>query len=124
MSKQSRFSERMIPTRRVLLALMAGLFWLGTAAAQAGPLDEPRAQGLIGERYDGYLEIRTNNPSSDLSALVRTTNRERRTLYEEVARQQNVSVQDVGIIYAAKIFEKSPPGYWFLAPDGTWKRKL
>ena len=109
-------------TRRLIIITIALLFPLGLA--HANPLDQPRADGLVGERYDGYAELRGSDVPSDVVALVRTINRQRRALYENVASQQQVDVTDVGKIYAAKIFEKSPNGYWFLGPDGNWKRKF
>jgi uncharacterized protein YdbL (DUF1318 family) len=89
----------------------------------AGSLDAPRAAGLVGERYDGLAVIRDGSANADIKALTKSVNTKRRALYQSVADGQNTKIQAVAKIYAAKIYEKAPAGYWFLSSGGQWSQK-
>jgi len=91
--------------------------------AYADPLDAPRAQGLVGERFDGFAVVRDPNAGSDVKALVKDINAKRRAFYDQTAKEQNTTIVAVGKIYANKIFEKAPGGYWFLTDSGAWRQK-
>lgn len=95
----------------------------GSSLAIADPLDGPRASGLVGERFDGFAVVRDPNAGGDVKALVKDINAKRRAFYSNIANQQNVSVSEVGKIYANEIFEKAPRGYWFLTSTGAWRQK-
>ena len=120
MSKITRFSRR-----RAIWCLAAGALALvaGSAPALADPLDAPRASGLVGERFDGFAVVRDPNASGDVKALVNEINAKRRAFYDQTAEQQNTTTVAVGKIYANKIFEKAPRGYWFLTSTGQWRQK-
>ena len=92
--------------------------------ALADPLDGPRADGSVGERYDGYAQVRDPSAPSSVQGLVRTINRQRRDFYERIAKQENVSATEVGKVYANKILQSAPRGYWFLGENGQWVRKF
>jgi uncharacterized protein YdbL (DUF1318 family) len=89
----------------------------GPAAAQS--LDELRASGQIGERYDGYAVAR--DPA--LGDMVAGINAKRRGIYEEQAKKQGVAVEQVGLVYANEIVNQVPAGTWILTADGEWRRK-
>ena len=108
--------------RSVPLVLTVLLFLVPPAAAD--PLDGPRADGLVGERYDGYAQVRVGSAPGDVKALVRTINRQRRDFYDRIAKQENISATEVGKVYAAKIQQSAPRGYWFLTQGGSWVRKF
>lgn len=104
-----------------LVAALAVL-WLSFAAAspaQAQSLDELRAQGLVGERYDGMLVARDGSAQ----AFVNETNAKRRAIYEKRAQQQNVPVVEVGKVYAQQIMSKAASGTWFQDASGNWSQK-
>lgn len=113
----------MISALRVF-ALLCVLLFAGTQTALADPLDAPRAAGTVGERYDGYAQVRDPAVSSDVAALVRSINRQRRDYYEQIAKKENVSSAEVGKLYANKIYQSAPRGYWFLTQSGDWQRKF
>jgi uncharacterized protein YdbL (DUF1318 family) len=106
-----------------MLALLAILFVAAPVMAQAKPLDAPRAAGIIGERYDGYVVLRKSNASQSIKNLVARTNAERRALYEKRAKQEKVPVQAIGKIYAKQIFQSAPKGTYFLQANGKWTRR-
>lgn len=111
-------------TRRrfVLLSLLAAgalaLPLLGRPAA-AQSLDELRAAGKVGERYDGFAVAR----DPGLGDMVAEINAKRRGIYEEQAKKQGVAVEQVGQVYAGQIVQQVPAGTWILTADGEWRRK-
>lgn len=100
----------------IAIVLVTGLF---AAPASAQSLDELRASGAIGERYDGLVEAR--DPGA--AAAVKEINAKRQEIYTERAASQGVAADQVGRVYAKEILQKAPAGTWFLAPDNTWTRK-
>src|SRR5258708_13286695 len=74
MSNPSRFS------RRIALALLFAVA-SGGAFAQSRTLDAPRSAGTVGERYDGYAEVRDATQAATLAPLVEQVNAERPQLY-------------------------------------------
>lgn len=112
------------PTRRrfalLSLLLAAGLVVAPLAApAAAQSLDELRASGRIGERFDGFAEAR----DSALADQVAEINAKRRAIYQEQASKQGVSVEQVGKVYAGEIIKQLPSGAWILTADGQWRQK-
>ena len=89
----------------------------GPATAQS--LDELRASGKIGERYDGYVVAR--DPSA--AALATEITAKRRDIYEKQAASQGVPAAQVGMVYANEIVQQVPAGTWILTADGEWRRK-
>ena len=106
------------------LAILCTVFFAGSNAALADPLDGPRAAGIVGERYDGYAQIREDNAPAEVVALVRSINRQRQDYYKKLAASENVSPSEVGKLYANKIYQSAPRGYWFLTQSGQWQRKF
>ncbi len=116
-SRQLRF----IATATAVVC-MALLICMQTAMAD--PLDKPRADGIVGERYDGYAAMRKSGAPANVVALVRTINRQRRDYYKKLAQKEGVSPAEVGKVYANKIYQSAPRGYWFLSQSGQWQRKF
>ncbi len=94
----------------------------GPARADAR-LDAYRANGVIAERFDGYVEIRDSNAPSEARAFVEDVNARRRALYSQRADESNVPVEEVGKVFANKIVETAPPGTYFRQPSGDYARK-
>ena len=103
------------------LALVVG----GGAAppAAAGTLDQAKATGLVGERFDGYLGLVDANAPADVRALVEDINAQRRARYADIASNRGVPVDAVGKLTAEKVINGAPPGTYFMGPDGRWRRK-
>lgn len=128
MWKPSRSFERARGRRAVLwaalllsLAMIAGPHGAG-AQSKARLLDAPRAQGIVGERYDGFAQAHGAVPP-DIAALIEQVNAERRALYAQRAKSEGVPVEAIGKIYAGEIIKSAPAGTWFLGENGQWKRK-
>jgi len=92
-------------------------------SARADALDDARAQGLVGERFDGYLAVRDPATPASTRQMVEDINAKRRQVYGDVAARQGASVDAVGRIYAREIVQKVPPGTWILQENGQWMRK-
>src|SRR6056297_2854869 len=99
--------------RNRMMALALAVLFAVPFAAQAASLDEYRQEGVIAERYDGYVEIRSSNPSAAAAQVVQRVNAERRELYQKRAEQKNVPVAEVGKLFAEKIADQAPPGTYF-----------
>lgn len=95
----------------------------GFAAAQSRPLDAPRAQGIVGERYDGLLVLRQSNAPAAIKGLVNQTNAKRLAVYKKRAKETGASVKDVGKIYANQIAKEAPKGTYFLTEAGKWVKR-
>ncbi|MGO1118359.1 YdbL family protein [Rhodovibrionaceae bacterium A322] len=112
-------------TRRRFLAfgltVSAGLVLASSlsAPAFAQSADNLRSSGQAGERFDGYMEARDGSAK----AAVAKINQQRKAVYEKRAKQQGVSVDQVGKVYAEQIFNKLPKGAWFKQANGQWIQK-
>lgn len=100
----------------IAVVLATGMF---AASASAQSLDDLRASGAIGERFDGFAVAR--DPSA--AGAVAKINAKRKEIYAQNAASQGVPADQVGRVYAKKILEDVPAGTWFLAPDNTWTQK-
>ncbi|MEQ8441677.1 MAG: DUF1318 domain-containing protein [Alphaproteobacteria bacterium] len=125
MLKKTRFSKE----RRIVLKYLAGGLAIcivspvmpAALAQNAGPLDAPRDEGLVGEGEDGFA-IARDGAGEDLSALVAQVNGQRRDYYQTKADEQGVDITAIQEIYAAAIYDNAPVGWWFLI-DGAWIQK-
>lgn len=115
-----------MPPRRRAIALLAALCFAVAALpglAQAQNLDQYRAEGVIAERFDGYVEVRVDNPPADAAQVVDEVNAKRREVYQQRAKQQDVAPEAVGKVYAEQILQKAPAGTYFRQPNGSYVRK-
>jgi hypothetical protein len=107
--------------RLVALALLAVGLYFGPA--QAGPLDDAKAAGLVGERIDGYLGVVDSGAPADVKRLVEQINAERQAKYAEIAQKQGAPVQAVAQIAGEKLIERAGGGEFVMGADGQWRRK-
>ncbi len=107
--------------RLTLLAvttLILGLSLNGPPALAAS-LDQLRASGAVGERFDGYAKAL----KSSAAGTVKKVNAKRRKIYAERAASEGVSPGQIGRVYAKQIFSKAPRGTKFLQENGAWITK-
>lgn len=83
-------------------------------------LNELKEQGSIGETSRGYVDF-VKQPVAE--ELVNAENADRQTLYEMIAREQNLSVAEVEKRGAKRHFDKASTGHWLKYPNGQWKQK-
>ncbi|MCH7778462.1 MAG: YdbL family protein [Gemmatimonadetes bacterium] len=105
--------------RAMVLAATVLVLGLSGPPALAQSLDQLRASGAVGERYDGYAEAL----QSGAAGVVQQVNAKRRQIYQQTADKEGASVDQIGRIYARQIFAKAPPGTKFLQENGSWVTK-
>ena len=105
--------------RAMVLAATVLVLGLSAPPVLAQSLNELRASGAVGERYDGYAEAL----QSGAAGVVQQVNAKRRQIYQQTADKEGASVDQIGRIYARQIFAKAPPGTKLLQENGSWVTK-
>jgi hypothetical protein len=103
-----------------IVLLVAGL---GSGLAQAGPLEDAKAAGLVGERIDGYLGVVDSGAPADVRRLVDQINAERQAKYAEIAERQGAPVKAVAQIAGEKLIGRAGGGEYVMGADGQWRQK-
>lgn len=103
----------------VVLALVAS----GVAEAQSLSLDRLRADGVVGERYDGLAAVRAADAPRSVHAFIDEVNAKRRKIYLDRAAEQGVPPDQVGRIYARQIAADMPAGTWLFTDRNVWVQK-
>ena len=103
-----------------MLVLVGGM---GSGPAQADPLDDAKAAGLVGERIDGYLGVLESSAPADVKRLVEQINAERRAKYAEIAKKQGAPVKAVAQIAGEKLINRAGRGEYVMGADGQWRQK-
>lgn len=106
-----------------VIVLALGLTVAAATGIWAGPLDDAKAAGLVGERPDGFVAAVPPNPSPDIRALVDSINAKRQAAYADIGQKENVPVSQVGALAAEKIKRQAPAGSYFMNSDGSWSQK-
>lgn len=96
---------------------------LATGPVEAQSLDALRESGVVGERFDGFAQVRDAGAPEEVRSLVKQVNDKRREIYAKRAIQEGVPVDQVGRVYAKKILHSAPEGTWFLDGSGQWTQK-
>lgn len=108
--------------RRIFLATALAAMVLGAAItappAIAGPVNDAKAAGLVGERPDGYLGV--VKPGAE--GLVNQANARRRAEYQAIAKKRGTGLAAVESVAGGKRMAASPPGT-FVFSGGKWVRK-
>lgn len=106
--------------RTLALALFAAtVMFAGSAFAL--DLAQARAQGIVGEKLDGYIGSVTG--SAEANAVVNDVNNRRREEYAKISKQNGQPVSVVGKVAAETIINGLPSGSMYQGADGSWKRK-
>jgi hypothetical protein len=103
-----------------IVLLVAGL---GIGPAQAGPLEDAKAEGLVGERIDGYVGVIDSGAPASVKSLVDQINAEREAKYAEIAKKQGAPVAAVAQIAGTKLIERAPRGEYVMGANGRWQQK-
>lgn len=81
---------------------------------------ELKNQGSIGETFKGYVDFVKQPVEQE---LVQAENADRQTLYEMIAKEQNLTVAEVEKRGAKRHFDRAESGHWLKYPSGQWKQK-
>ena len=109
-----------------LLSIVAASLMLMAASATIGealaaPLDDAKANGLVGEQADGYLGAVENH--GEVQALIDEINAKRQAKYEEIAGKRGAPTEAVARIAGKKLIERAPKGEFVKGSDGQWVQK-
>ena len=102
-------------------ALLIGL--LSISVAVAGPLDQPKADGLIGEQANGYLGLVSQDVPADIKALVRDVNAKRKARYQSIAQKQAVPLSEVEKVGGTTAIDRTLSGNYIKDSSGRWRKK-
>jgi uncharacterized protein YdbL (DUF1318 family) len=94
----------------------------GTAWAQTAAVDQARAAGTVGERFDGYMGV-AGPISGTVRSQVATINIQRRSLYSRLAAQRGATPQDVGVTAGCTLLGRVPVGGAYLLGDNVWRHR-
>ncbi len=112
---------------RIILtaALVAGAAFSLAAPASAGDpqIDAAKAQGVVGERIDGYLGIVDGGADASLMRRVQDINNKRRAAYDDLARQTGTTPEEVARVTGEKLIAQTSPGGYIMDASGSWKKK-
>lgn len=89
------------------------------------------SKGAIGETNNGLVAIRDTGALSlkekaDLNRLVDQENADRRALYTEIIRANNLDMSkmdELQRLFAKSWRDKSSPGWWIQLDNGQWSKK-
>lgn len=100
----------------------AVLMLVAAPAMAQDALVAARGQGLVGERYDGYLGV-VGTISPALRAQVAAVNIKRRALFSDLAGRRGVTAQDVGVAAACALLGRVAIGEAYVLADGQWRHR-
>lgn len=108
---------------KVITSAVALCLLLLASLASAQTLDEAKAAGLIGEKSDGYIGLVQQNAPEAVVELVRDVNRQRRERYQQIARDNDISINTVAQLAYARAVEATQSGNYIEDANGRWVQK-
>lgn len=105
--------------RTLLIAVWA--IGLMSSSAMALTLNEARTQGRVGETLNGYLVALQTD--AETQALVKDINKARELSYQQLARQNNVSTEEIAKLAGQKLVARAKAGEYVQGINGKWLRK-
>lgn len=141
--KEARVVKNKLGKEGVLLGALVALVFAGIGASWAQSLSTQgavkaakgrmmarlriilklKAEGVVGENNRGYLELLRDRGNKGYRDVVSDENRDRRIIYQYIARTQGVSLKAVGRLRAKQIRERAPSGHWLEDDSGNWYKK-
>jgi uncharacterized protein YdbL (DUF1318 family) len=109
--------------KKFLLMMTLLLSTVFSGLALAITLDEAKAQGLVGEKTDGYIGAVVASPNAEVQALITSTNDGRRQVYADLAKRNNITIEAVGVLSAEKLYAGASSGHYLQNKAGGWERK-
>jgi uncharacterized protein len=98
---------------------------------RSGAIKPYMDKGNAGINQDGLLAVRSTDglnlkERAELQQLIEAENRDRETLYAEIAKANNIppeAVPKIKAIFAKSWTDQAQSGWWIQDAQGTWKRK-
>jgi uncharacterized protein YdbL (DUF1318 family) len=105
---------------KMIKILLTSLLLVLSVSVNADQLGDAKAQGLVGEKPDGYLGVIVS--SSGTQDLVTTINAKRKSTYQKLANKNNLELAQVEALAAKKAFSKTEAGHYIWV-NGSWSKK-
>ena len=86
-------------------------------------LQEAKNDGLLGEQRSGYIGLVVESAPAEAVTLARDVNNQRRELYQQIARQNNLTIEQVAALAFEKAVEATPTGQFLQNASGSWVKK-
>ena len=102
-------------------ATCALLIYVMAFSAWAISLSDAKQQGLVGEMPNGYLGVVVNNAQA--KSLVASVNEKRKSIYINLARKNNITLQQVTALAGEKALAKTQSGHLIQNAAGQWVKK-
>ncbi len=116
---------------KILAFLLIGTFVTGVSAFaddiktrmknRLPVIKELKAKGIVGEGNKGYLQFVGGNKAK--ADVVAAENKDRKTVYAAIAKQQGTTAELVGKRRAVQIAKKANKGEWVQDAGGNWNKK-
>lgn len=103
---------------KLLLILMMSF----SLSAFSSELTQPKKDGIIGERFDGYVGI-VKSASAEIKDLVAKTNERRKEAYKELAVKKQLPLNKIEIIAGETNMNKTLAGNYIMLSEGDWQKK-
>ncbi|EFO0999612.1 YdbL family protein [Escherichia albertii] len=104
-----------------ILLVVVWIISLMSSNVMALTLNEARSQGRVGETLNGYLvALKTD---AETQTLVKDINEARNRSYQQLAKQNNLSTEDIAKLAGQKLVERAKPGEFVQGINGKWLRK-
>ena len=84
-------------------------------------LKELKAKGIVGEDNQGYVQF--VGDKKEKADVIAAENKDRKTVYAAIAKQQGTTAELVGKRRALQIAKKANPGEWVQDTSGKWLQK-
>ncbi len=105
------------------VALVTVLGLLAAGPARAGALDDAKAAGHVGERFDGYLGLVKGDAPDSAKTLVKDINAKRKAHYAKIAKADQIETAVVAAITGEKLLDRAKSGHWVLPSAGAkWRQ--
>jgi uncharacterized protein YdbL (DUF1318 family) len=84
-------------------------------------LKELKAKGIVGEDNQGYVQF--VGDKKEKADVIAAENKDRKTVYAAIAKQQGTTAELVGKRRALQIAKKANKGEWLQDAGGKWIQK-
>ena len=84
-------------------------------------LKELKAKGIVGEDNKGYVQF--VGAKKEKADVIAAENKDRKTVYAAIAKQQGTTAELVGKRRAMQIAKKANPGEWVQDASDKWIQK-
>ncbi|PKG39454.1 YdbL family protein [Psychromonas sp. Urea-02u-13] len=98
-----------------LLVLFTLVFSFSSFAIE---LPDAKEQGLVGEQRNGLLGVVESSP--EVETLVKAINEARLVKYTQIAKKNELTVDQVSVLVGEKAIKKSLAGQYIQNASGQW----